>query len=234
MSVGRNGGAGPNERDLYYSDIEHQRAWNQFSVAAGSLDGSTDERGGQNDVGEQVLGGREPIGGLERGEIAELLAIRLYCEAYTNSTQTADGAVRGSVEISREPVFQTLDGDQITTGTGSLDGLNYQVVGPGETFEPDVLARAQSMGFSPFSDGSSGVGGGGSTTQGVYEMDFMETFGSGPLFDRNDEFFQHVNWIQWNVADAALHVDWFYEMYWGVHEVEEVDEEIYRSAWSPD
>jgi hypothetical protein len=232
MSVNRSGSMG--NRDLLFSDVEHQQAWYQFSVAAGSLDGSTGERGGQDDVGEQVLGGREPVAGLERGEIAELLSVRLTTEAYVNSTSTADGAVRGSVEISREPVFQTVDGDQIVTGTGSNDGLNYQVVGPGQTLEPDVLARAQSMGFAPFQDSASGVGGAGSTTQGRFEMDFLETYGSGPLFDRNDEFYTHVGWTQWNVDDAALHVDWYLDMAWGIHEVENVDEDIYRAAWSPD
>jgi len=230
MSVSRDGFSGIEDRDFAYTDVEYQAMNNNLSVAAGSLDGSTNETGGQDEVWEATVGGREALQGeLHRGEVAELLALNVDIVVYTSSTQTADGTVRGAIEISREGTFQMVDGEQLNTAAGSFNGINMQVISPGMTIEEDVLAFLSATGHSAFSDGASGVGGGGSAGEASYSRSYLDDFGSGPLFDPEDEFYQHAQMTQWNVADAAFHIDWNFEFWWVVHEVADIEDQIYHS-----
>jgi len=217
-------------REFGFTDIVMQQWYLHLSVAAGSLGGGTGELGGQNDVWEAPLGGREPLrGNVNRGEVAELLGIELRLAVFPSSTETADGTLEGAWSISREPTFQLHDGDQISTDEGSLNAINAQVIGSGGNPENDVLAHAHSIGFAPFSDGATGVGGSGSTQLGHFEIDYLDKYGSGPLFDREDEFYNHVSLRQWNIDDSAAHAIAYQRFYWVVHNVADIEEQIYES-----
>lgn len=234
MSISGDRDLSPIERQEYsYADIEIQQWYLAHSVAAGSLGGGTDELGGQNDVWTGVLGGREPLrGNISRGQVAELVGIEMRAVPFINSTETADGTLQSAVSLSREPTFQLHDGDQINTTNGTLNGINAQTIGSGGNPEKDVLAHCHAVAFGPFSDGGTGVGGGGSSQAAHYELDYIETYGSGPLFDREDEFYHHVSMRQWNIADAAIHLAWYERLYWLVHDVGDIESQIYESPYA--
>lgn len=202
-----------------FKDITVQRQTDHFSVAAADLDGSTGQQGGQHFVATSDLD-IDIAGGLDRNEVAKLLATRLTVQAFVNSTATADGTVEAELEYSTEAapeiIEQRGEGTIATAGLegGAVDRLHSEV-----TNSPEVLAWARAVGHNPFSDGASGVGGGGSAGETTYVMEYGELLGeAAPEFDRHSDIHTHVALRNWNMADAAIHATGNLDLVWGIFE----------------
>lgn len=184
-----------------YEGIEVATFHADFGIQAADLSGATGFAGGE---GDQIEGIRILDFGdfCDRNERLKLLHAEHSLTAYINSTQTADGTVRVAAEISASP---SASGGIHTIGTGDVDSSQDLAVGGATTDDTiDVLGKPLiATGHGPFSDGASGVGGGGSAGEDDAHLHYPES----PVCDffPRDELFVNANLEVWNVADAGVH-----------------------------
>lgn len=186
-----------------YDDIEVVSIQADVGVQAADLDGSTGFVSGQTFDAEAVpLVDYDEV--VDRNEELHLLQAQHHLVAHVNSTGTADGEVRAYVEISTSPTRQVSPTINASAGGGDLDA---GVVGrPDSDDSIDVIGRPLlAVGFGPFSDGATGVGGGGSAGRDSVDM--------GPLpreigrFHPRDDLFLNSEIRVWNIADRGVHLD---------------------------
>lgn len=199
-----------------YDDFERAYSWHSFSVPASAVDGTTGQDGGQSFDAE---GNADIIQlDVDRGEVAELVSLLVYLQVYSNSTTTADGTVLGGLEVSTfedARVVQNFGNASSSLG-GSIDSRKSNVIK-----RPGIVEVVTAVGHSPFSDGATGVGGAGSTGEATVRKQFRDMYGSGPTFDAGSELNLHPGFIQWNIADAAIHMDATIEVVYDIHEFRE-------------
>jgi len=189
-----------------FSDIEVATWGVNVGVQASDLSGSTGFAGGDIDEfeGVKVLDFDEFV---DRNEELILLQVQHCLVVYANSTETADGTVAVSVEVSADP--------SLSSATNLLAGIsNNESVPPDSavtsSLSPnsddsiDIIGRPlYATGTGAFSDGSSGAGGGGSAGEDTVESDmFPAEFGR---FHPRDELFVNGEFRVWNVDDAGVH-----------------------------
>lgn len=201
----------------HFDDLEHQTLRRHFSISAGNNDGTTGQFGGQTRTIENAES-EKIAGGLSRGEVAELVAVQVKLRAFINSTQTADGTVRGAMELSTDTSPIMLSDAQKTAGDVTAnDGTTVDYAAWGDT-SPEVLAFLESVSYGPITDGTNGVGGSGTSETIEKVVPYRAWFGSGPTYDRHNDLNEHLLITQWNVADAATHLDYEASLLWDIRE----------------
>ena len=189
-----------------FDDIEVATFQADVGVQAEDLSGGTGFAGGDQEIfnGLEILDYDEFV---DRNEELRLLGVQHGLSVYPNSTTTADGTVRGYVEISAQPSAGSIDA---AVSIGSFDDSN--AVGNSMSDDTiDIVGRPLlATGMAPFSDGSTGVGGGGSAGEDRYESAmFPSEFGR---FHPRDELFANGRIEVWNIDDSGVHLD-----VWGQH-----------------
>jgi len=196
-----------------YDDIEVASFGATVGIPAADLDGSAAFTGGDGGLfeGLEIIDYDEIV---DRNEELVLLSAHHALSVMVNSTETADGSVRAAVEVSASPSRSTvtlraqdqtgsdLDGD--VDGTGTFDDT-IDLVG-----RPLIGAAT-----GPFSDGSTGVGGGGAAAADRYEMAMAPAeFGR---FHPRDELFLNGQFEADNIDDAGIHASVSGQHVYGVH-----------------
>lgn len=184
------------ERD--FNDIEVASFNSRVAVAAADLNGTTGT-GGESDAfeGLELIDYDDLV---DRNESLYLLRAEHRLTAYANSTETADGTVRAQVEISASPSRNLPQG--VATGA-----ISSPVIGGNKTDDTiDLIGRPMTaVGHAPFSDGATGVGGGGSAGEDSLVIENIPPeMGS---FHPRDELFLNGLFVAWNIDDAAVHLD---------------------------
>lgn len=138
---------------------------------------------------------------VDRNEMLRLLWAQHVLTVFANSTETADGTVVASVELSSSPSRSVAA--NVITDTDDIDGGPVQ--GRADSDDTlDVVGRALlGMAGAPFSDSATGVGGAG--TEGkdsVVVTDIPERIA---LFHPRDELFMNGTFRTWNIDDAGVH-----------------------------
>jgi hypothetical protein len=197
-----------------YSDIEVATFAGNVGVEAANVDGSTGFIGGQSPEfsGQVVLDYDEFV---DRNEELVLLQAQHRLNVFANSTETADGTVSAAVEISADPAVSEATSRAPIGNTATVDG---SVVGASDNDDTiDLIGRPLfAVGHAPFSDGSSGAGGGGSAGEDRYTSSmFPAEFGR---FHPRDELFLNGRLVQWNVDDAGIHANVIGQHTYGVVE----------------
>lgn len=203
MSVGRGGGS----RGIAgYNDVNRQDRYFHYSVSAAELDGTADQAGGQYFKIEDA----ESVGlhgNLRPTEEAELLRFEAELVAYINSTETADGSMEARATISlkgNNPMYENNDAGVFVA---DVNGTEWDRIDAGGSIDNRILTTHTMAATGPFSDGGSGVGGGGSGMRSYREVSFHDEFGAGPIMDSSsDDIYLHLEGRQWNIADAAIHI----------------------------
>lgn len=181
---------------------------------AGDLTGGTGFDGGQ--VGR--FEGVEAIDYddlVDRNEQLVLLSAVHRLTAYANSTETADGNVRAAVEVSSSPSRDVADSlvgpdDVADSSTGNVEVFDFSL-----SDSIDLLGRPLlAVGHAPFSDGASGVGGGGSV--GTDEVKLSGLPPSLGRFHPRDELFVNGTFEVWNIDDAGIHFEVTLQHVYGV------------------
>lgn len=203
------------DNQYQYGDLDIQHIFHSFSVAAAEVDGTTGQGGGQTFVGEQALVA-EPAGGLPRNAVAELVSMDVSVVAYINSSQTEDGTVQGLLELSTEGNSQVVESLNSNVDVNNTAGA-VDIIDVSSTTDSDVIGMLQAVGHGPITDTVNGLAGAGSAGEAELSIDFRNKFGTGPLFERDDEVTGHLGLKQWNVADSALHLDMAAQLLWDVH-----------------
>lgn len=197
-----------------YNNLDIQRVHFDASIEAADLDGSTGQAGGQS-FRATPFQTRKPAGGIPRNAVAELVYIDLNVSTYINSTTTADNTVKAAVEMSSQQTANMV-GDVDNNIDSDEHAGTFDRVDSADSTDSDVFAFATSrMTLGPF-DSAAGVGGGAAYDRGRFTKNYVGEHGEGPFFEREDEFSYHIAVKQWNLADAALHIDVDTEMLWHV------------------
>jgi hypothetical protein len=188
--------------DESFKDIEVASFGITIGIPAQGLGGATAYTGGDTSSFEGVeMIDFDQI--VDRNEELVLIEAQHALVAEINSTETADGSVRAAVEISADPSLspatraagkQTNDAqpDSFSGTTGFDDSI-------------DLVGRPLvAQGTGPFSDSSTGVGGGGSAGEDSVEIRSAPAeFGR---FHPRDEVFVNGITETDNVDDAGIHL----------------------------
>ena len=183
----------------HFTDIEIATFRGSVGVEAANLPGATDFDGvGDSFEGLRLIDFDEIV---DRNEELRLLTADHALTIYANSTETADGWIRGIMEISASPARTTISGG---IGTGGITG---DVVGNRASDDTiDLLGRPLlASAGAPFSDGASGVGGGGS--EGHDSVQIREPPAEFARFHPRDELFLNGVFESWNIDDAGIHAE---------------------------
>jgi len=184
-----------------YDDIEVATFGSTVGIPAADLDGSASFTGGDGGTfeGLEVIDYDEIV---DRNESLVLLAAHHALSVMVNSTQTADGSVRAAIEVSADPsrALPTLRA-QGQTG-GDLDGDVDGTASFDDTI--DLVGRPLiGAATGPFSDGSTGVGGGAAAAADRYDIQMAPAeFGR---FHPRDELFLNGDLSVDNIDDAGVH-----------------------------
>jgi len=196
--------AGSSDSDI--DRMEQLHASSTLSVAAADLDGGVGQAFGEQDTFEGVLL-YDFEQALDRDEVGVIQWQAQHITVYGTSTSTADGTVRGSVEFSLSPdLSRGVQAVQATQPVDDQTGNSFTIDRSPEvrTVTGDVLGRhLTAVGFSPFSDGTSGVGGSGGAGTDAWEGPILVD----PVVDDRDALFANGAIEVSNVSDAAVHVD---------------------------
>lgn len=186
-----------------FDDIEVATFQADIGVAAADLTGGTGFAGGQVLQFESVdVVDYDDL--VDRNESLRLLSASHALTVSVNSTETADGTVRGYVEVSTSPSEQVSE----AIVNSALDGdVSAGLVGsPDSDDSIDVIGRPLlAVGHAPFSDSATGVGGAGSAGHDQVDVENVPEE-IGRLHPRDDLF---VNGAirPWNIDDAGVHID---------------------------
>lgn len=204
VAIGPDGQFVSVDEDMF-SDIEVATFASNAGVTASDLDGET-SFGGEAQVfeGIEVIDYDEIV---DRNEELVLLAAMHSLVVYANSTETADGTVAAGVEVSADPSLTPATSRVVDTRNNDLPPGDSQVTGTGSTDDSiDLIGRPLSaVGHAPFSDGASGVGGGGSAGEDSISLSMAPAeFGR---FHPRDELFVNGEIRAWNIDDAGVHAN---------------------------
>lgn len=191
-----------------FDDIEVVSFSANAGVQASNLSGTTGFQGGD----EQEFEGLELVDYdeiVDRNEELRLLYVAHALSVYANSTETEDGTVAASVEISADPSLTDVGRGATDLGTGSVPGTgkdSADVVGLARSDDTiDIIGRAlTAVGTGAFSDTTNGTGGGGAAGHDSYDSEvFPMEMGR---FHPRDELFLNGRFASWNIDDAGIHI----------------------------
>lgn len=186
-----------------WDDIEVVTFDGHFGITAANLSGGTGFSGqsfGALDEGVTVVDFDEVV---DRNEEVVLLYAEHHLSAFVNSTETADGNAEVTAEISSSPATSQVGQARGPTSSVTSNGTTYNVSGDDDDTIDLVGRPMRCVAHAPFSDGASGVGGGGS--EGVdwaYVYQPPAEFGR---FHPRDELFLNADIQAWNIDDAGVH-----------------------------
>lgn len=139
---------------------------------------------GDPDIVQGNLAIIEPAGGLERGEIAELVAmyVNLLFEADTSgASRRADSTLEVTRRAEPQLVIDNASGFE---SSGEIDGqavdFTLEDSYPGLVYLREMLAQ------SPVNDTTNGVGAGADMDRHEQLVNYRKEAGRGPVFDRDD------------------------------------------------
>lgn len=189
-----------------FDEIEQIHADQTFTIPAADLSGATGQGLGASVSFDGVeLYDVDEI--LDRRDIGVLVWAHHQINVYIPSTETADGFVRGSMEVSTSPERQVAGGigtdnepaDQTGTLASGVDMASQDFSDTIDVLGPQLVAT----GGGQFSDGASGVGGASDGNQDEWEGPVI----ADPTLDARDSIFASGNFAVANVDDASVSMD---------------------------
>jgi hypothetical protein len=183
-----------------YDDIEMTTFAAGVGIQASDLSGGTGFNGGDTETfsGLELVDYDEFV---DRNEELHLLSAEHVLSVYVNSTETADGTVAVSAGVSADPARIPSDG-VLTSAGNTVEG---NVVGLSQTDDSiDLIGRnLMAVAHAPYTDGSSGTGGGGSAGHDEYDATMFPA--EAGRFHPRDELFLNGTIKAWNIDDAGVH-----------------------------
>lgn len=199
-----------------YADIEVASFSVNAGVTAADLSGATGFDGGDQPgfEGAEILDYDDIV---DRNEELHLLSAEHRIDLFVNSTETADGTVLGAFEVSASPSRTDVTTEAGAARTADLVTGTTIVGDTGRDDTIDVVGRPLvATGHAPFSDSSTGVGGGGSAGEDTYDSTVFPT--EMGRFHPRDELFLNGQFTVWNIDDAGIHAQLTGQHVYGVIE----------------
>lgn len=183
-----------------FEDIEVATFGATVGIQAADLNGTTTFSGQDEQLEALTLIDYDQL--VDRNESLQLLYASHALTAYPNSTETADGTFAVIGEVSASPDFSNAIQE---INTNSIEDSANMVGSAGLDDTIDVIGRPLTAGSTgAFSDGASGVGGGGSSGQDRWDSSVFP--GQYGAFHPRDEVFLNMDVQVWNIDDAGVHV----------------------------
>lgn len=160
----------------------------------------------------------EPLGGLQRNEFAELVAIIGTESARADAIGGNDipGSCAFHYELSLDP---EMFGGREEVTSENIDGVTGIDTSAVVAVEPDILRHGHLRVSAGFNDTVNGPGGGGHVhADRPVDHNYRDLLGGGPVLDRHDQLYQHVDRSHVGDTNASysLHTDW--TLFWNVFE----------------
>lgn len=160
----------------------------------------------------------EPLGGLSRGEVAELV----HCSVQVTASvpNSSDSATVAWVEVSSETSFDsiphllpiTADDVSETDVITGLDARNVDITDPDPLLDHGISVSSVSL------DDVNGSGSGGYAESMGYDIPFRAQFGHGPTVDRHDQLFTHIGYQSFGTAQPDFRYFERLNLVWDVQE----------------
>lgn len=149
----------------------------------------------------------EPVGGLARGEIAELVALEAQpFIALEGSTATETADLRMVYELTSDADFR-LSFNDVPEVDSDLEGTGVQLFEDDE-MDIDRLLHGVANATGMVEDDTNGVGAGGTETWPNHSIPYRERYGGGPTYDRHNELFWHAEFTETGAIPARAGVAW--------------------------
>jgi hypothetical protein len=179
-----------------------------------------DSTGGGRETSKAIVKEDPTVGGLDRGEVAEIVFMRVH-ESFHQRTDAGD--INGEVSTLISD-FQVKVNDVSNVGANGedVDGNAFEVQAS-QTDDLGLLYASNQVIGGGFEDDTNGNGGSaGHQPATIYDIDFTDHFGGGPILDRFDEItLQSDIKGQNHVGRMTSEVRVF--LYYNVLETDEVD-----------
>lgn len=218
VSVRRTSDGGDVQFHDAYDEMEVQRVGGTMFVGSGDLTG-----GNQVFAGDPVAS-FDPAGGLEYGELAELVYAEIeemnIAYSYSDSNDQSDpGAVEWALALQTQPSFVQGSDAAADAADTDFNSLNAKTHDHG-----DRLLRGQTVQSNSFADETNGPGGGGGGGgPSRWEYDFRDVAGRGPMFDHQDELHVTTQANTDGLSSLPFGLSYTFHFIWDVVEVEQRD-----------
>lgn len=155
----------------------------------------------------------EALGGLQRDELAELVALAVHVATFASPAADDEGHIRQGWELSMDGASQLVDVDEgvTTTDVDGVTGVDRNVWSLES--DPDILDVAQIAYVSGFDE----VDGAGMAGSENYDRSYhyREWAGLGPVVDRHTNFHVHVeHTLSGDSTRGAVFA--YYQLIWDV------------------
>ena len=174
----------------------------------------------------------DPAGGLDRRQVAELVAMRVFGVFAFVTPDSGVGTTPGNAdhgyEVSMEDSPKVLGPiAQARAGAAQVAPWSAGELGdPANNFErfvdindPDVLMYATPHNFQAFNDTVNGTGGGATMHMNHQHFNFREELGGGPELDQHDKVYFHCIIGEHEVADENIVLYAQQQLIWDLREV---------------
>lgn len=166
----------------------------------------------------------EPLGGLSRDEVAELVTLVAVVSLSLNSDVGTDDPAHMTAdwELSFDSTATTLrlaagQPDVTEADVGGITGVDSRST---RVVDFDVLDFGMASAANPYNNATDGTGGGADSTHLAYSKPFRSWYGGGPVVDRHDELFVHVGFLrELTSAGIDFKLAMKYHLAWDVFEV---------------
>lgn len=179
-----------------------------------------DATGGGRETSRAEVKEDPTVGGLDRGEVAEIVFMRVH-ESFGQRTDGGD--LNG--EVSTLILDHGIKVNDVSTVGAAVEdtGGNAFEIAANQTDDLGLLYESNQVIGGGFEDDTNGNGGSaGHQPATIYDIDFAKTFGGGPILDRFDEITVQSDIKAQNhvgKARSELRV----ALYYNVMETDEVD-----------
>lgn len=225
MSLSGSEGGLRNLPTYNYQDLEVDHIDGFWQIGAGQQDGTLN----QQFIDGKPAGSWEPTGGLDRDEVAELVALKVGdCHIYVEEQAgagTEPSSVNGISEVGSSPDPLTgFDASPAASDIG-MSAATLAVDNNKDDIWTRVYARQASTAFNDTVNGSGGSS--PAPPGGGYWMNFRSLGGEpntlGPLMDKDDEVYHHIS-IGIDSNDTQnVNFQTNFQFYWYKHDVESSD-----------
>lgn len=194
-----------------FHDLEVQHQNHRYEVEAADLPGSFP-------ILEESIVDFEPANGLERREVAELLAIWVRgIQATVPGTTSAEAALNASYELSLDDGEENVGG-AVTQDTGDSGVVNQRTL---SSDSHAVLYSAEVIAEGGFADSTNGLGG-GPWAQTIQDyLDFRTVTGRGPEVGPFQDLHEHIRFDNIggaDISDSLIRLTANYTLFWDVRE----------------
>lgn len=182
-----------------YHETTALTGWVSGTIPAADLAGGTTDQ--DQLVGEEV----ELVdfsGVLASDEVFEVVQMVVSAGLWIHTTNTAEAAARGQVVVSRE---SDLNDFRASFWAGTPDSeQGVWDVQAGNLERAEVLHRSHLFTTNQYGDSTNGLGAGSDIDRDRRTYPFRALYGSGPMFDQDDELYAPMTVETDNISDSAL------------------------------